>query len=178
MRSFRGILLLIFFCSYGCFIVRGQDAVYDFPPGKEGVEQMLEYILNASNKDRKAITEWLKPSKEDCDSVFSTDLAEKVYKYQRKLSREVRIIIRPLLKNQTEYIFWEASSQELFDYTSEARFFPGGYKEVASYLRPDLEFYRFKFIQPGRKLGSAYDVLVYINGKWCLIHRPWAVLLN
>ena len=178
MRSFRGIFLLILLCSSFYLPVSGQDSMYDFPPGKEGVEQMLEYILQASNKDRKEITEWLKPSKEDCDSVFIEELAEKVYKYQRKLSREVRIIIRPLLKNQTHYIFWEASSKELVDYTSEARFFPGGYKEVASYLRPGLDFYRFKFIQPGRKLGSAYDILVYINGKWCLIHRPWAVLLN
>jgi len=175
-KRFYTLLLLACFLSHPLL---GQDKEFDFPPGKKGVEEMLQFILTASNKERKALSAWLRPELKDCEAVFDERIANRVYKYQRRLKREVNLVIRPLLQDQTEYVFWGANQEAISNYTSaEARNFPGGYRELADYMHPDFEFYRFKFIQPGRKLGSAYDVLVYVNDKWCIIHRPWVVILR
>jgi hypothetical protein len=150
----------------------------EFPPTEAGVEQMLQYLLKANQKERRALTQELRPSREDCELLFDNWVAKKVYRYQRKLQRQTRITVQPLLKSQTEILLWQASAADLSTYQGEARFFPGGYHELATYLKPGYVFYRFKFVQPGRKLGSAYDVLVHVDGHWRLIHRPWTVLVE
>ncbi|MEM7659538.1 MAG: hypothetical protein AAF399_25710 [Bacteroidota bacterium] len=150
----------------------------EFADSREGVEEMLAYLLTASRKERAMFTEELRPTKEECELLFEPAVAKKVYRYQRRLQRQTRIVVQPLLKSQTELLIWAASSAELSSYQGEARFFPGGYHELAEFLKPGFVFYRFKFIQPGRKLGSAYDVLVHVNGHWRLIHRPWTVLVE
>ncbi|MEM7370712.1 MAG: hypothetical protein AAF587_19015 [Bacteroidota bacterium] len=158
----------------------GQEASeITFPPGREGVEQMILYLLDANSKERKEYTKRLLPTLEDCEAIFDGKMGKKVYRYQKRLKRRANIVIRPLLKDQTEYLLFQASSEDLSDYDKdEARNFPGGYHELAEYFRPGIMFYRFKFVQPNRKLGSAYDVLVHVNGNWRLIHRPWVVLIN
>ena len=172
---YSGLIVLALVLSLS---LKAQEETFDFPPGKEGVEEMLSYILQANNKNRKALSAWLRPTLEDCQAVFDDRIATRVFKYQKRLKREVNIVIRPLLKDQTEYLLWGANQEAIASYrNAEARHFPGGYRELADYMNPNYEFYRFKFVQPGRKLGSAYDVLVYVNGKWCMIHRPWVVIL-
>ena len=154
------------------------DDVPEFPEGKAGVQSMLEYLLEADMPSRIALTEGLKPSLEDCQAVFVGKLGKEVYRYQKRLDRQARIVVRPLLKKQTDYLLWEASTEALRVYDGEARNFPGGYHEISDLMANDLMFYRFKFIEPGHKLGSAYDVLVFVNDHWCLIHRPWTVLIQ
>lgn len=180
MVFIRVRIFLVLVSFIGLFIGSSwaQEKEFDFPPGEEGVEEMLDFILDASNKERKALSTWLRPNLEDCKAVFDDRIATKVFKYQKRLKREVNLVIRPLLKDQTEYLLWGANQEAINSYSSsDARNFPGGYRELADYMNPNYEFYRFKFVQPGRKLGSAYDVLVYVNGKWCMIHRPWVVIL-
>ncbi|TAE47886.1 MAG: hypothetical protein EAZ89_16590 [Bacteroidetes bacterium] len=137
---------------------------------------MLAYVLKADHKERIALTEQLKPTEEDCMTLFSAVLGEKVYRYQKKLDRQARIIVRPLLSEQTDILLWSATVEELRTMTGDARCFPGGYHEIAEDMAAGYTLYRFKFVQPGRSLGSAYDMLVFVNGHWRLIHRPWAVL--
>lgn len=150
-----------------------------FPPGKDGLEEMIQYLLQANSKERKILTQQLLPTLEDCEAIFEGKVGKKVYRYQKRLKRQANIVIRPLLKDQTEYLLWAATGEELSEYqTAEVRNFPGGYHELAQYMRSGITFYRFKFVQPNRKLGSAYDVLVHVNGQWRLIHRPWTVLLS
>lgn len=149
-----------------------------FPAGRAGLQAMLTYLLDASPKTREAYSRNLWASREDCDSLFADDLAREVYRYQRRLRRTARIVVRPLMAAQTELLLWQAEAQELLDYVGEARFFPGGYHELAPRIRPGYIFYRCKFVEPGRHLGSAYDVFVHVNGQWRLIHRPWAVMFE
>jgi hypothetical protein len=147
-----------------------------FSPDRAGVVQMLEYILSASPEEREALTRALRPTEEDCLLLFPGRIGRQVFQYQRRLKRQAHIIVRPLLADQTEYLLWEASTQDLLALEGEARHFPGGYHELARFIEPGYRFYRFKFVQPGRQIGSAYDVLVHVNGRWRLIHRPWTVL--
>lgn len=179
MKKFRGFWICLFLVTSCFHFGVGQEVeLPDFPGDRKGAQDLLTYILNASLEDQVALTKELRPLMEDCEAIFEDPFAKRIYKYQKKLTRQTRIVIRPLLQDQTEYLLWSATTEELIDYQGEAKFFPGGYKELASYMKPGVTFYRFKFIQPGRKLGSAYDLLVYINGEWRMIHRAWSVLFE
>ncbi|MEL6649612.1 MAG: hypothetical protein AAFQ87_02280 [Bacteroidota bacterium] len=152
--------------------------VYDFPPGRDGAQAIIDFLLYADEEERIELSSQLRPEKEDCDAVFTEEYARKVYRYQQRINKMARIVVQPLVEGQTDYLLWEATTQDLIDYKGEARFFPGGYKEIAAYLQPNFTFYRFKFIEPGHRLGSAYDMLVHVNGHWRLIHRPWVVMFD
>ncbi len=153
-------------------------APFYFPPGEQGLQEILNFVLHADPAERQALSEYLQPDEAVCEAVFDATYATEIYRYQRRLQKLTRIVVQPLMKEQTSYLLWSATTEELQDYTGEARYFPGGYHEIAIFMNPGITFYRIKFVQPGRKLGSAYDVLVYANDKWNLIHRPWVVLFE
>ena len=150
----------------------------DFSGDENGLVEMLQYLMEASNKERGKFSEFLQPELEDCEAVFQKKFAKHVYRYQVRLDRMADIVVQPLLEDQTEIRIWKADTDDFREFNQAARAFPGGYREIADVMRPEVTFYRFKFVQPGHRLGSAYDVLVYVNGKWCLIHRPWAVMFE
>jgi hypothetical protein len=174
----RSLLLLLLACLYSLSSgAQPQHPLPDtLPPGRESVQALLRYVLEAPAEERARLTYALLPSREDCEAIFTPDFAAKVFRYQRHLWRKARIIVRPLMDQQTDLLLWRATTEQLESYTGEARYFQGGYRELTPYLKEGITFYRFKFIEPGRKVGSAYDSLVYVNGHWRLIHRPWQVL--
>lgn len=176
MPSIKYYFLLFFFSLAGLAACGQRGQLPYFSPDREGVAKMLEYILAASAEEREALTRSLRPTEEDCLLLFPGRIGRQVFQYQRRLQRQAHIIVRPLLEDQTEYLLWEATTQDLLALEGEARHFPGGYHELARFIEPGYRFYRFKFVQPGRQIGSAYDVLVHVNGRWRLIHRPWTVL--
>lgn len=137
---------------------------------------MLAYLLNASPEEREAFSRSLNPSLEDCRAVFTEQYANKIFRQQKTLRRQNNIVIKPLTERQTTYTYWVTDADELKEYEGAAKAFPGGYRELARELNPSLDYVRFKFIEPGHKLGSAYDMLVYVNGHWVMIFRPWAVM--
>ena len=77
---------------------------------------------------------------------------------------------------QTELLLWNATSEELNEGTGDAGQFPGGYQEAAKHLKPGVTWYRFKFVEPGKTLGMAFDGLACINGRWTIFPEPWRVL--
>lgn len=172
------VLLISLGFLWPAFGQKESARTYEFPPGREGAMQILEFLLYADEEERIDLSVQLRPDREDCDAVFTEEYARKVYRYQQRINKMARIVVQPLMEGQTDILLWEATTQDLIDYQGEARFFPGGYKEIAQYLQPDFTFYRFKFIEPGHKLGSAYDMLVYVNNHWRLIHRPWVVMFD
>jgi hypothetical protein len=47
---------------------------------------------------------------------------------------------------------------------------------VSSHLVGAARLYRFRFVEPGKEQGNAYDALSYVNGHWVLIPKPWRAL--
>ena len=54
--------------------------------------------------------------------------------------------------------------------------FPGGYKRVVQFMKPGIPIVRFKFVKPGDRIGLAFDGLVYVNGRWALMPKPYRAL--
>jgi hypothetical protein len=77
---------------------------------------------------------------------------------------------------QTEVKVFSATSDEMKAWSGNAAEFAGGWKDVATKLKPGLKIYRFKFVEPGKDLGMAFDGLMYVNGNWRIFPKPWRAL--
>jgi hypothetical protein len=144
------------------------------PGTPEGARALLSEFLKPG-ADHAALSKALRPAAADYGAVFVGDLAATAKtKYEPDWDAG-RAVIRPHGK-QTELLLASATTEELQAKTGQSSEFPGGYAKVASKLKPGLVFYRFKFVEPGKKLGMAYDGLVYVNGHWAIFPKPWRLL--
>jgi hypothetical protein len=145
-----------------------------FPGTEEGAKQMLNEFLKPG-ADHAALSKPLRPTKDDYKAVYGADSADKLASVYDPAWDKGEAVLKPN-EGQTELKIWSASSEDLKNGTGNAADFPGGYKKVADKLQPGLTLYRFKFVKPGEDLGMAFDGLVFVNGHWVLIPKPWRAL--
>ena len=150
----------------------------EFQGDKEGLVEMLAYLRNSSIEERVVFSRMLAPTEEDCEAIFDSELAQKMYRWERKLYRRYNPVVTPFSRRQTELACWKSSRRELLAYEGEARYFPGGYRELASHMNPNVDVFRVKFLEPGRNIGAAYDIFVFVNGHWVLLWQPWRLTLS
>ncbi len=175
----KHILLSLFlggFCSlFAQPLHKEMPDMARFTGDKKGLTDLVQYLLASDRKTRNKLSATLKPMSEDYETVFTDNaFAAKIHRYYRKLNNAYSLTIQPNLEGQTEMLLWEVDVQQLKNYVGDAMYFPGGYKEIADKMNPDLHYFRFKYVQPGRSTGSSYDMLVYVNGAWRYFPRPWA----
>jgi len=125
--------------------------------------------------DAKALTATLKPKMNDYQAVFSGDFASKAEKAYETLWAGGRVVITADPAN-TELRLMKATRDDLANWTPQvAADFPGGYKQVASFFKPGLIVYRWKYTKPGDTLGMAFDGLVFVDNHWAWFPKPWQV---
>lgn len=145
----------------------------EFPPGEAGFEAMTRFLLESPDSIRLAFTLSMLPGPADFYAVFDSAFALKAMKHQRRMARRYDLTLRPLLPGQSLLSMYRTTSDELREYTESAREFPGGYREIADYFKPGVELFRFRFHSPDQRLGSAYDLFIYLDGRWRYFVRPW-----
>ncbi|MDG6103588.1 hypothetical protein Daura_35155 [Dactylosporangium aurantiacum] len=147
----------------------GQDSTY--PKTDEGAKALLQ----ALPKD-PALVRKLKPTTEDYQALFAGDVATKAERFyatnlwngDAKVGGDAA---------QTELKLFKATSEEIRSWSSavEANF-PGGYQQIGPHLKPGLTWYRWKYTEPGKDTGMAYEGLVHVNGHWVWAPKPWKAL--
>jgi hypothetical protein len=144
-----------------------------YPGTDKGAKQLLTDLRLAS--DAVAMTRALKPTSADYKAVFGDSASQAEAHYEKGWNDpEIKIGAKP---ENTELLFWKATSEELQSWVGDAATsFPGGYKEVASKYQPGLTVYRWKYAKPGETLGMAYDGLIYVNNHWAWFPKPWRML--
>ncbi len=55
----------------------------------------------------------------------------------------------------------------------ELRDLPGGYSQQIGHFREGIRIYSFKYVEPGKTSGMAYDGLIPIGNKWVFIPKAW-----
>ena len=165
-----GLLLL----AAGC----NRQARSKFPGTNKGAEQMSgEFVKKGA--DYSALTESLRPAKEDYAAIFKEEFASKLeaaYASSWKLP-EHRIAPRA---GETEVKLFGATTAELEGWNGYAKdFFPEGWRAVGQQLKSrDLKFYQIRFVRPNAASlsSSTYDGLIYVNNQWRYFPRPWAAI--
>ena len=156
-----------------------QSTQQSAPPAAGGVypnsDEGVTALLQALPKD-PALVGRLKPTTEDYRALFAGDVAAKAERFYAtnlwngdvKLGGDA---------GQTELKVFKATSEEIRSWSStvEANF-PGGYQQIGPHLRPGLTWYRWKYTEPGKDTGMAYEGLVHVNGHWVWTPKPWRAL--
>ena len=139
-----------------------------------GARTLLKKFL-VPGADHAKLSALLAPRPGDYAAAFIGDAAAKAATGYQQAWKDGKMVISPKA-GQTELLLWNATSEELNEGTGDAGQFPGGYQEAAKDLKPGVTWYRFKFVEPGKTLGMAFDGLACINGRWTIFPKPWRVL--
>jgi hypothetical protein len=134
---------------------------------------LMKFLQPDANPE--TMTQQLRPTPADYKAYFVEGSWQKAAETYKQLWDQYPMTIQPQ-PGQTELLLWNASVEELKNSTGDSRQFPGGYRDIIRHIKPGHTIYYFKFVKPGNTLGLAFDGLVFINGHWVLIPKPWRVL--
>ncbi|MBX3230381.1 MAG: hypothetical protein KIT84_03395 [Labilithrix sp.] len=141
---------------------------------EEEARQLLAQFV-APDADHVALTRSLRPSTNDYKALFDAATAPKIESGQSKDWASGKAAIRPG-QGQTEVKIASATGADLAAWTGNAKEFPAGYKKLGKHIAPNATFYRFKFVEPGKDTGTAYDGLAFVNGHWVIAPKPFRAL--
>lgn len=156
--------------------VSGVSAEPAKPEDTEASAKAVVTELIKPGADVKTLSKQLQPTKADYDAVYEAAFAQKLREAYDPVwaSGQAVFAAKP---GQTEVLIDGVPTADIRQWTAKAQaILPGGYQKVSSYLKEGHTIYRFKFVAPGEKLGMAFDGLVFVNGHWCIIPKPWRVL--
>ena len=141
-----------------------------FPATRAGAAQLLGRFLKPG-ADFAALTEELKPAAADYAAVYKKPFADRLRATQG-LMWGGGPVIRPD-KGQTELKLVFTTTDRLKTDSAVRSQFPGGYADVVEQMQRDIPIVAFKFVAPGSSSGRAFDGLVYVNGRWVFMPKPW-----
>jgi hypothetical protein len=147
------------------------DAPSKFSGDSSGANNLITQFVQPS-ADYAALTKQLKATKEDYKAIFATEeMADKAESTYTEMWNSPDAVIKPK-PGQTTFKVSSVSTDNLKKGTGLDDF-PGGYKDAGAMFKPGLDLYRFEFKEPGAEHGMSYDALVYVNGHWRFIPKPW-----
>jgi len=118
--------------------------------------------------------ESLRPRPGDCEQLFDPRvLAGAQGAYDRIWEKPPMIRAK---RHQVQVRVRVARGLEFGLETPAAHGFPGGYRQVADYLRPDPIWICWKYTAVGQPLGMAFDGLVAFEDRWAWFPRPYLVV--
>ncbi len=150
------------------------SVMVDFPGTREGALALLKSFL-VPEADTVALSAALRPKAEDYAAVFVGDAAETARTTYAPAWDAGAMHVRPK-EGQSALLVWSATGAQIAAGEGDAGEFPGGYRQIADKLKPDVTFYRFKFVRPGETTGLAFDGLVHVNGRWVMFPKPYRAL--
>lgn len=145
-------------------------------PGSEAdVRALLEEFVKPG-ADPRPLTQAILPTEAEVLAVYAEPLGSAMWaSYKEQLGPGVSFAPKP---GQTNVLIVYTSTKALFNRLPVLDEFPGGYKDVLQYLKIDVPIVRFKFVEPGKTSGYAFDGLIYLNGRWVIMPKPWRALQN
>lgn len=160
--------------ALGLGLSAATNAAEKFPGTDAGAMSLLQEFVKPG-ADHAALSKQLRPTAADYAAVFEADVSGKVAAVYDPAWEAGQMVVAPKA-GQTEVKVFSATSEEMKSWSGNAAEFPGGWKDVAAKLKPGLKIYRFKFVEPGKDLGMAFDGLIYVNGNWRICPKPWRAL--
>ena len=172
MRTVFAIsLLALGLAATGC--KKGVTVTHPAFPGTiDGAKALLAEFVKPG-ADTAALSKSLRSDPGDYAAVYNEPAATKLQKAMESAWNSGGILLKTAHPTQTEVVVFSATTDQLKAGSPNC---PGGYKEVGAEMKPGLTVYCFKFVEPGSKTGSAYDGLMFVNGHWTIMPKPWLAL--
>ena len=140
-------------------------------PGSEAEAHALLSAFLEPGADLRALTQAVLPTEAEVRAVYADPLATALWaSYQEQMGPGTAFGPKP---DQDDIIVVHTTTRALFEQKPVLDKFPGGYKDVLQYFKIDVPIVRFKFVKQGETLGLAFDGLIYVNGRWVIMPKPW-----
>jgi len=171
MRAMRGAVVL-------CLLIPAVSLAK--PDGSEkGAKAMLAAFLKPG-ADFAALTKALRPTSADYKAVFDAESAAKAEAGFKQPWDEGFIVVKPK-PEQTQLLLESATSDELKADSPKAKVLPKHWAKIAGSLKKGLRIYHLHFMEKGadkedKSKQTAFDGLIFVNGHWVLVPKPWRVL--
>lgn len=146
----------------------------DFPGTEAGAKALLEAFMKPG-ADLPGMSKALRPTSADYKTLYAADFAEKLDKMYSPAWDAGALVLKPK-PGQTGLLLFSATTDDFKAGNEKAGKFPGGYKKIVDKLNPGQTLYRFKFVEPGKTLGMAFDGLAHVNGHWVIVPKPWRAM--
>ena len=139
------------------------------PPAREVLLKFFE-----PDADRAALTAALQPTEADIRAVYADPLATNLVKtYNSMFTPGVEIGPK---REHVELYTVITTTGKLKSRAVAADAFPGGYRKVTPFFIANQPIVRFKFVRAGETIGLAFDGLIFVNGRWVFMPKPWRSL--
>lgn len=146
------------------------DPIMLVPGSAEEGRALLERFLRPDT-DLAALTASLKPTPEDLRAVYAEPLATALVEaYEQAFAPGATI--EPG-EGQNEILSSFTTTFDLKNGVGPLDRFPGGYKDILDLFVSDVPIAAFKFVRAGETTGRAIDGLIYVNGRWVIMPKPW-----
>ncbi len=152
-----------------------RDPAKGFAGDEAGAKALVSAFLDPKT-DRVALTKALQPDSADYKAIFEGDAAAKAEESYKKLWNAPSFEGIGGQEDQTEVLLWAIPTEDIAAWNEKAKDLPGGYERIKDKLKKGLVVYRFKFVKPGSKLGTANDGLIFVNGHWVFVPKPWKAI--
>ncbi len=132
-------------------------------PRNSEVEAEIRQIAESLREDFSKAAQW-KPSTSQLNSISRTlNDAEKLRAYAETLYASLPADQSAAKPGQTEILITGPELKDL----------PGGYGKAIEHFKPGVEIYGFKYVEPGKTTGMAYDGLFRRDGQWFFLPKAW-----
>jgi hypothetical protein len=143
-------------------------------PGSEAEVRALLLEFLQPGADLRALTQAILPTEAEVKAIYADPLGSAMWvSYQQQMGPGTAF--GPKAEHNDILVVY-TTTRALFEQQPVLDEFPGGYKDVLQYFKIDVPIVRFKFIESGETLGLAFDGLMYLNGRWVIMPKPWRSL--
>lgn len=140
-------------------------------PGSEAEARALLMQYYAPGADYLALTQALLPTEAEVRAVYAEPLGSALWAdLSSQIGPGTAFGPKP---DHNDIIVVYTSTRALAEKRPVLGEFPGGYKDVLPYFKVDVPIVRFKFVTRGDTRGLAFDGLIYLNGRWVIMPKPW-----
>ncbi len=139
------------------------SAVAGDAPDSSAVEAEIRQIAESLREDFGNAKQW-KPDASQINFLSRTlNDAEKLRAYAETLYTSLPVGQSAAKPGQTKIL---VTGPDLAD-------LPGGYSAKLHHFREGVEIYGFKYVEPGKTTGMAYDGLFRKDGQWFFLPKAW-----
>jgi hypothetical protein len=139
------------------------------------VQVFLLGFLSPDSERQALLGAQLRPRDEDWETVFVTEAAPffQIY-YEGLFALNMSPSAQP---SQTEVRCSVALAEQLVTKNRASAKFPGGYQKIAQLFQPNTIWISWKFTEPEKAIGMAYDGLVSLpDERFLWFSKRWRVL--
>lgn len=146
-----------------------------FSPTAEGARELVK-IFAAPGADFWAFTEMVRPVKADFEAYFTKDVAEKLYEAYDTEIWNGKYAGQGLHRQPAQNYVVLHFSNTTIQKKGKSGGFRSDLSQVAKYIKDDFPYCEFELVIQGKRKGTFYNNMAYVNGRWVIFPGLWGVL--